>query len=122
MIDLVLSGEFHLAVLIAAIESHAALGQRYAQMVRAAVGELAHHPHVRVGLRPVLLDLPHVLIAAEIPVEPRAIVNIQPLRLYAGSVQKLHLLGLPVVNRRRLRKRVEVVVFERPLRSPGAVA
>src|ERR1019366_6612125 len=97
---------------IASVEPHAPLGQRYSQMVGVAVGELAQHPHVRIGLRTVLLDLTRVLVAAIVAVEARAVVDIQALGLYARSVQKLHLLGLVVMNRGSQGQRVQMVIFE----------
>jgi len=53
-------------------------------MIRVAVGELAHHPHVRIRLRAVLLDLAQILISVEVPVKLYAVVNVQPLGLNAG--------------------------------------
>ena len=63
VVDLVLAGEFQLPVLVAAVETHAALGQRHSQVIGFAVDEFPHHPHVRIGFGAVLRDLAHVLVA-----------------------------------------------------------
>lgn len=84
-------------------------------MVGVAIRKFAHHPDVRVRFRAVLLVLAIILIAAKISWKARAIVDIQARGPNAGGAQKFHLLGLAIVNRGRLRKRIQVVVFESAL-------
>ena len=118
VVNLVLAGEFELPVLIAAVETHAALGQRHPQVVRFGVDELAHHPHVRIGIGAVLRHLAHI-VAILILIARHAIVNIEPFGCNSTPAQELHLLGLAVMQRGGKRQVVQMVVFERSLGHLG---
>ena len=114
VIDFVLAGEFQLPSIIPAVESHSSLGQGHAQVIVAAVLELLHHPHFRIGLRPkgVLranrLHRPVPVIHINFP----SVVYIDRLGLNARSAYKLDLLGFAVVQGRRTFERVEVIFIK----------
>ena len=97
VIDGVFTGEFELAIIVAAIKTQPALGQCHPKIIGFGILEFLHDPNFWIGLGAVagVFDKLVRRVVA-ITVHGGAVVNVNALRFHARGRHEFHLFGLAV--------------------------
>src|SRR5690242_8351988 len=124
VVNVVLSGEFELAIIVAPVEANPPLRKRHAQMILGAVLELLHNPDFGIGEGSVAFLLADALRGPIliILVELEAVVHINRFRLDARCADHLDLLGFAVMQSRGVLERIQMIFVEGLFRHGWAIS
>src|SRR5215813_11032600 len=114
VVDVILTGELELTIIVAPIETHASFWKGHAEMILGAVFELLHDPNFGIGENAIAILLANALHRPTliILIDSESIVDIDGLGLDSGGANHFYLLGFVIVESGGVLEGVEMIFVE----------